>query len=152
MYNQHDITVCVLDNSTTAMTGGQPHPGIGVTLMGQRAEGLSIEAALEALGVKCIQTANPHKLEESIAAVQTAVSYEGPAAVIFRAPCVNLIKPSPAVTIDPAECKGCKKCITSIGCPAINWNGEVAQIDETLCMGCNLCTQTCPFDVIKEGK
>lgn len=151
VYNQHDITVCVLDNSTTAMTGGQPHPGIGVTLMGERAEGLSIEAALEALGVKCIQHANPHHLDESIAAVQAAVSYEGPAAVVFRAPCVNLIKPSPAVTIDPETCKGCKKCITSIGCPAIGFDGKVATIDATLCMGCNLCVQTCPFDIIKEG-
>ena len=117
--------------------------------MGERAEGLSIEAALEALGVKCIQHANPHRLEEGIAAVQTAVQFEGPAAVIFRAPCVNLIKAQPAVTIDPAACKGCKKCITSIGCPAISWNGEVAVIDDTLCMGCGLCVQTCPFDVIK---
>ncbi len=52
VYNQHDITVCVLDNATTAMTGSQPHPGTGVTLMGPKSEPISIEAVLRALGVK----------------------------------------------------------------------------------------------------
>lgn len=148
VYNQHDITVCVLDNSTTAMTGGQPHPGTGNTLMGGHAEPLCIEAALEALGVRCIQHANPHVLEESIAAVQAAVTYAGPAAVVFRAPCVNLVKPEAPVVIDAEACTGCKKCITSIGCPAIAFNGEVACVDASLCTGCGLCTQVCPFSCI----
>ena len=74
VYNQHDITVCVLDNSTTAMTGGQPHPGTGNTLMGPKSAPLSIERVLEALGVECIEFANPHHLDESIDAVTKAVS------------------------------------------------------------------------------
>lgn len=148
VYNQHDITVCVLDNSTTAMTGGQPHPGTGNTLMGPKSAPLSIERVLEALGVECIEFANPHHLDESIDAVTKAVSFEGPSAVIFRAPCVNLIKPEAPVSINAETCTGCKKCITSIGCPAIGFNGEVATIDETLCTGCGLCTQVCPFGAI----
>ena len=51
VYNQHDITVCVLDNSTTAMTGGQPHPGTGAMLMGGASDGLTIEGVLQAVGV-----------------------------------------------------------------------------------------------------
>lgn len=148
VYNQHDITVCVLDNSTTAMTGGQPHPGTGNTLMGRKSVPLSIERVLEALGVECIEFANPHHLDESIDAVTKAVSFEGPSAVIFRAPCVNLIKPEAPVSINAEICTGCKKCITAIGCPAIGFNGEVATIDETLCTGCGLCTQVCPFGAI----
>lgn len=147
-YNGHDITVCVLDNSTTAMTGGQPHPGTGRTLMGAQAQPLSIEAALEALGVECIEHANPHHLDESVAAVTRAVEHRGVSAVVFRAPCVDLIKPDAPVRIDAEACTGCKKCITSIGCPAIGFDGEVATIDEALCTGCGLCTQVCPFDVI----
>ena len=148
VYNQHDITVCVLDNSTTAMTGGQPHPGTGNTLMGPKGAPLSIERVLEALGVECIEFANPHHLDESIDAVTKAVSFEGPSAVIFRAPCVNLVKPEAPVSINAETCTGCKKCITAIGCPAIGFNGEVATIDETLCTGCGLCTQVCPFGAI----
>lgn len=151
VYNQHDITVCVLDNSTTAMTGGQPHPGIGRTLMGEQSEPLSIEAALEALGVACIEHANPHRFEESVSAVMRAVKHVGPSVVIFRAPCVNLIKPEASVSIDAEGCTGCRKCITSIGCPAIGFDGAKAYIDETLCVGCGLCVQVCPFDVIKQN-
>lgn len=151
VYNQHDITVCVLDNSTTAMTGGQPHPGIGRTLMGGQSEPLSIEAALEALGVACIEHANPHRFEESVSAVMRAVKHVGPSVVIFRAPCVNLIKPEASVSIGAEGCTGCRKCITSIGCPAIGFDGAKAYIDETLCVGCGLCVQVCPFDVIKQN-
>lgn len=151
VYNQHDITVCVLDNSTTAMTGGQPHPGIGRTLMGKQSEPLSIEAALGALGIACIERANPHRFEEGVSAVMRAVEHPGPSAVIFRAPCVNLIKPEASVSIDAQGCTGCRKCITSIGCPAIGFDGARAFIDESLCVGCGLCVQVCPFDVIKQN-
>ena len=148
VYNQHDITVCVLDNSTTAMTGGQPHPGTGAMLMGSHTEPLSIEGVLQVLGVRCIEFANPHHLEESIEAVTRAVSYEGPSAVVFRAPCVNLVKPGAPAVVDTEQCVGCKRCITSIGCPAIGFDGERATIDRALCNGCGLCTQVCPFDAI----
>ena len=160
VYNGHDITVCVLDNSTTAMTGGQPHPGIGRTLMGTNNEPLSIEAVLEALGVKCIEHANPHHLEESVEAVMRAVEFEGVSAVIFRAPCVNLVKPQAPIAIDATACTGCKRCITSIGCPAIGFEQTesttaqgrrrpgVATVDTTLCTGCGLCVQLCPFGCI----
>ena len=152
VYNQHDVTLCILDNSTTAMTGGQPHPGTGRMLIGPQTEPLSIEAVLEALGVRCIKQANPHKLQESIEALSCALEYEGPSAVVFRAPCVNLIKHRTPVDIDAEVCTGCKRCITSIGCPAIGFNGSVATIDAAQCTGCGLCTQVCPFNAIsKEG-
>lgn len=155
VYNQHDITVCVLDNSTTAMTGGQPHPGTGRTLMGAAGEPLSIEAALRALGVRCIEEADPHNLAASMDAVSRAVDFEGPSAVIFRAPCVNLVKRGPAVQVDRETCTGCRKCITSIGCPAIGFSHELSgpksggrgqvSIDAAQCTGCGLCVQVCPF-------
>jgi indolepyruvate ferredoxin oxidoreductase alpha subunit len=71
--------------------------------------------------------------------------------VVFRAPCVNLIEPDVPVQIDADACIGCKRCITSIGCPAIGFDGEVAVINASLCNGCGLCTQVCPFDVITMG-
>lgn len=151
VYNQHDITICVLDNSTTAMTGGQPHPGTGAMLMGPQTESLTIEGVLGALGVESVQIANPHDLQESIDAITRAVSFEGPSAVIFRAPCVNLFRSAQKAHIDGETCTGCKRCITSIGCPAIGYNGKVAVIDSAQCNGCGLCTQVCPFDAITVG-
>ena len=158
-YNGHDITVMVLDNATTAMTGSQPHPGTGITLMGDRNEPLSIEAVLVANGFKRVYHANPLDKDSSIVAVKAAVDYEGPSAVIFESPCIQLIKPAVPVVINTEVCTGCKKCITEIGCPAIAFNPSAtglrsgdrgqAVIDAALCNGCGLCTQVCPFKAIK---
>ena len=159
-YNGHDITVMVLDNATTAMTGSQPHPGTGFTLMGQRNEPLDIEAVLSANGFGRVYRANPLDKDASMVAVKAAVAFEGPSAVIFESPCVQLIKPATPVGINPDVCSGCKKCITEIGCPAIGFDAHAAgmrsgdrgqaYVDPSLCMGCGLCAQVCPFRAINE--
>ena len=158
VYNGHDITICVLDNSTTAMTGGQPHPGIGRTLMGERHEPLSIEKVLRALGVQCIVHTNPLELDDSIAQAREAIDFAGPSAIIFKSPCVQLTRPVAPAQVDSSICTGCKKCITEIGCPGIGFNIEAvgeksgtrgqAFVDVSLCNGCGLCTQVCPFDAL----
>ena len=158
VYNGHDITVCVLDNATTAMTGSQPHPGTGVTLMGPHRKPIDIEGVLRALGVECIVGADPLNLEESIAAAKEAIGFEGPSALIFRSPCVQLKKPDPAVRVNPLLCTGCKKCITEIGCPGLGFDPAAegpkskkrgqAFVDAGQCNGCRLCTQVCPFGAI----
>ncbi len=158
VYNGHDFTLCVLDNATTAMTGSQPHPGTGVTLMGPRRKPISIERVLEALGVECIVHANPLDLQQSIEAAKQAINFEGPSAILFESPCVQLFKPEAPVVLDANRCTGCKKCITEIGCPGIGFDADArgpksgqrgqAFIDPGQCNGCGLCTQVCPFDCI----
>ena len=145
VYNQHDITVCVLDNATTAMTGSQPHPGTGVTLMGPKSEPISIEAVLRALGVRVITHANPLRLDEAQEAAREAIYYDGPSAVIFESPCVKLIKPGVPVRYHDEACTGCGKCVLKIGCPALSWNADERRpvVDESLCNGCGLCTYLC---------
>ena len=159
VYNGHDITVCVLDNATTAMTGSQPHPGTGVTLMGPRRKPISIERVLEGLGVECIVHANPLNLDESVAAAKQALDFEGPSAILFESPCVQLKKPSPAAVVDSATCTGCKRCITEIGCPGLGFDVDAsgeksagrgqAFVDASLCNGCGLCTQLCPVGALR---
>ncbi len=151
VYNQHDITVCVLDNSTTAMTGGQPHPGTGITLMGPHSKPIDIEGTLVALGVKRIMRANAFDLEEARAAAHIAIDYPGPSAVIFEGPCVQISQPKAPSVVDADVCTTCRKCITSIGCPAISMDdaGKSVCIDPTLCTGCGLCQAVCPFHAIK---
>ncbi len=145
VYNQHDITVCVLDNATTAMTGSQPHPGTGVTLMGPKTKPISIEAVLRALGVTVITHANPLHLDEARAAAREAIEFDGPSAVIFESPCVKLIKPGAPVRFDEGACTGCGKCVLKIGCPALSWSKEERRpvVDVSLCNGCGLCTYLC---------
>ena len=157
-YNGHDITVVVLDNATTAMTGAQPHPGTGVTLMGAKNKPLSIEEVLRANGFAVVVHANPLDKEAAIAASREAIDFEGPSAIIFESPCIQLIKPSAPVVIDSQKCTGCKKCITEIGCPGIGFDAQAqgpksgargqAFVDASLCNGCGLCTQVCPFGAI----
>ncbi|MEF9875690.1 MAG: thiamine pyrophosphate-dependent enzyme [Gordonibacter sp.] len=155
VYNGHDITVCVLDNATTAMTGSQPHPGTGVTLMGPKRPPISIERVLEALGLTCILHADPLDLDASVAAVRQALAFEGPSAVLFESPCVQLVRPAAPAVVDPKSCTGCKKCITEIGCPGIGFDPDAqgaksasrgqAYVDASLCNGCGFCAQICPF-------
>ena len=158
VYNGHDFTLCVLDNATTAMTGSQPHPGTGVTLMGERRKPVSIEGVLKAVGFECIVHADPLNLQQSIDAARQAIDFEGPSAILFESPCVQLFKPAAPVVLDAQRCTGCKKCITEIGCPGIGFNADArgpksgergqAFIDAGQCNGCGLCTQVCPFDCI----
>lgn len=159
VYNGHDITVCVLDNATTAMTGSQPHPGTGVTLMGPHRKPISIEAVLKALGVECIVHADPLDLKGSIDEAKRAIDFEGPSAILFESPCVQLVKPKESVSVNTDTCTGCKKCITEIGCPGLGFDqtrkgakskdrGQ-AFVDASLCNGCGLCVQVCPFKAIE---
>ena len=158
VYNQHDVTICVLDNATTAMTGKQPHPGTGVTLMGAQSEPIKIDAVLKALGFKCIVYADPLDHAAALAAAKEAIGFEGPSAIIFRSPCVQLIKPAAALTVDTQACTGCKLCISSIGCPGVGFDPAAsgpaskdrgqAFIDPSQCNGCGLCAQLCPSKAI----
>lgn len=149
VYNEHDITLIVLDNSTTAMTGHQPHPGTGRTMMGDVTEKVSIPAILKAIGVKEIEVADPLQLDKAVEAVKKAAEYEGVSAVIFQSPCIAVTKPSaPPYAVDAEACIGCKKCIRELGCPALSMDGGKARVEPSLCFGCSVCAQVCPRDAI----
>ena len=156
VYNQSDMILCVLDNSTTAMTGHQPHPGMGVTMMGEKVEPVDIGRVLEGIGVKSIRTVDPQNLEESMQAVSEAMEEEGVRAIIFKSPCVALVGPGEPLRVDSERCVGCMMCINEIGCTAlIPDSGNLtekgrpkAMIDKALCAGCGLCAQICPADAI----
>lgn len=152
VYNQTDIILIVLDNSTTAMTGHQPHPGTGMTMMGDVVNKVSIEKILEAIGVSKIVKADPLNLTEAKAAVESVLDEKGVRVVIFKSPCIAVAKPVKAYQVDLEKCVSCKQCIREIGCPAIVVNEGKVQIEPSLCYGCGLCSQICKFDAIKEVK
>ncbi len=156
VYNQSDMILCVLDNSTTAMTGHQPHPGMGVTMMGKRVEPVDIAKVLEGIGVKWIRTVDPQNLKQSQDAVNEAMEEKGVRAIIFKSPCIALVKPDAPKQVDADTCVSCMRCINEIGCPALitdqpagNAGKPKATIDTALCTGCGLCTQLCPTGAIR---
>ena len=160
VYNQSHQTICVLDNSTTAMTGHQPHPGTGMTMMGQVVDKISIPKILEAIGVNPVIEVDPFNQKASVEAVKTAVAAPGVSAVIFKSPCISIAaklgyKMPGAKKVDTEKCIGCRKCINELGCPALsvsatkNTKGkQLVEIDSALCTGCGLCASVCNLDAI----
>ena len=151
-YNQADMTLVVLDNSTTAMTGHQPHPGTGRTVMGQVVEKVSIEKVLRAIGMKTVEMVDPLDYETARDTIKRVAEEPGVKAVIFRSPCIAITKPVGHSTVDAGKCIGCRKCIRELGCPALILKDEKAFIDKSLCTGCTLCEQICPVGAIGGGR
>jgi indolepyruvate ferredoxin oxidoreductase alpha subunit len=141
VYNQADINIIILDNGTTAMTGGQPHPGTAETMMKNLSKHIDIENVVRALGVDFVKKVNPLDLSAATDAVREAASVSGVSVVIFESPCINITKKTESYKIK--NCIGCMKCIREIGCPAIIKSGKLAAIDESLCFGCGLCARLC---------
>ena len=148
VYNQAEMTLVVLDNSTTAMTGHQPHPGTGHTMMGEVVAKVNIEAVLQGIGVTAVETVNPLDLDKSIEVVRKMVGLPGVKAIIFKYPCIAITKPKGKMAVDRDKCVGCRKCIREIGCPGLIIRDGQVTIDESLCTGCGLCSQICPFEAI----
>lgn len=148
VYNQAEMTLVVLDNSTTAMTGHQPHPGTGHTMMGEVVAKVNIEAVLQGIGVTAVETVNPLDLAKSIEVVRKMAGLPGVKAIIFKYPCIAITKPEGKMAVDIDKCVGCRKCIGEIGCPGLIIRDGQVTIDESLCTGCGLCSQICPFEAI----
>jgi indolepyruvate ferredoxin oxidoreductase alpha subunit len=158
VYNNAKVTLAVLDNSTTAMTGHQPHPGTGITGMGSPAEKVSIEKVAEGCGVKFVKVVDPYKIKEAQAILKEALQHTGPSVVIFRAPCtlVDLReKRRKGVKIVPYrisdKCTNCMACIKLLGCPALILEDGKARVDEALCVACGLCASVCPYSALESG-
>lgn len=155
LYNKGNMIPVVLDNSITGMTGQQENPGSGENLMGEPAPSISIEKVLEAFGYQNVIVVDPQDLTAMQKAVDDALASEVPAAIITRRPCLLIKKIKHNIgkcNVNSDKCRSCKKCL-KVGCPAIFMKDGKATIDRTLCVGCTVCNQVCPFGAIeKEGE
>ncbi|MBS3985444.1 MAG: indolepyruvate ferredoxin oxidoreductase subunit alpha [Selenomonadales bacterium] len=146
VYNRGTSTVLILDNSTTAMTGHQEHPGTGKTLDRQPTAALDIEALCKAVGVKRTFVVDPFDMAGLKEALQREVATREPSVIIAKRPCVLIVKQEdPLLTIDHAKCVGCKICMR-LGCPAISHDNKKSTVNAALCVGCAVCAQVCKFD------
>ena len=159
VYNGADMTLIVLDNSTTAMTGHQPHPGTGVRMMDfanhsrpasytDVANRVDMEKVLRGIGLEFVKTVDPLDHGKAVAAVKEAAEMPGVKAIIFKSPCIALEKQNKTAFVDQTKCVGCKKCIASLGCPALVTKLGQVVIDEGQCTGCGLCGAVCPVKAI----
>ena len=149
IYNNADLILCVLDNSTTAMTGHQPHPGTGINMMGDVVNKIPIEGVLRGMGIEKVLTVNPLDLEAAKKAISECTECKGVKAIIFKSPCVAIVKKEAQCRINE-NCIGCQSCIREIGCPAISIVDGAVTIDSAMCTGCTLCAQVCPVGAIEK--
>ena len=154
VFNNHNFTLVVLDNGTTAMTGHQPHPGADMSHLGLPLNQVSIEEAARGLGVKKVITVNPLKFGKTVEAVKEAVSYEGVSVVIAKAFCPLYERTLPhrkkerPFYVNTDKCRNHRMCVNKVACPAFYLEGQRVRIDENRCVGCAFCAQFCPEKAI----
>ena len=163
IYNQSNFILVILDNNATAMTGFQPHPGTGMTAMGEPTKVVSMEALCRSLGAR-VEVCDPFDLKSATATLLEMMAEGGGAKVaIMRREC-ELVrgkkeKPPYKVHVDSDKCIGeacgCDRLCTKVFlCPGLIWDKKASKskIDEVICTGCGVCADICPQGaIIKEA-
>ena len=152
VYNQAPVTVLILDNSTTAMTGHQDNPATGLSLQNKEAPQVDLVEICRSLGVKRVQTVDAFDLKDLEAKLKTELSAKEPSVLIVRRPCIFLLTEfDDPYFVDSEACTGCKACM-KLGCPAIGFKEGKAVINPLVCNACGLCPQVCRFEAIKPAE
>ena len=123
VYNKANVTVVILDNAITAMTGGQDHPGTGRTLRGEPAPKVDYEAICRAVGVTWTRRVDPYDVGHMYQTLREAITHTGVSVVISERPCVLdpvKIKGAPLAVAEDG-CVACQSCM-NLGCPALIWS------------------------------
>ena len=145
-YNQSNSTVIIVDNSITGMTGHQQNPTTGYNIKGDPAGKIDLEKLCHAMGIERVRVVDPYDLAECDKVLKEELAAAEPSVIISRRPCALLkyVKHDPPLKVNTDKCIGCKSCMR-IGCPAISIKNGKAHVDNTLCVGCNVCSQLCNF-------
>jgi indolepyruvate ferredoxin oxidoreductase alpha subunit len=151
VYNQSKITVIILDNGTTAMTGHQEHPGTGISAQGNQVGKVVLEELVRGMGIRDVKVVNAFNIKDLRSAVRDSLDKPELSVIISRGSCaVRTSRGSDPSAIDTERCNQCGICLL-VGCPAIQSEGKQPFIDPLMCMGekCTICQQICPKQAIK---
>ena len=152
VYNQSNLTLLILDNSTTGMTGHQQHPATGKTIKGEPAPVVLLDELCRAVGVKHLQIVDAYDVTAVEKAVKEAVACDEVSVIIAQRACALLDKKRKKPVVRVTDCKNCGKCM-KLGCPAISKGEKGVVLHSAQCIGCGVCAQVCPFNCIqKEGE
>jgi indolepyruvate ferredoxin oxidoreductase alpha subunit len=161
VHNRSNITIIVLDNSGTAMTGFQPHPGLQMDAYGSEVPGLNIEAICHAMGAK-VKVSDPFDLDKTQEILLDLVEdMEGVKVMILKHICAlspdKKSKKDFQINVDESICVGancgCNRlCTRILRCPGLFWddNKESAQLNDAVCVGCGFCASICPYQAIEK--
>jgi indolepyruvate ferredoxin oxidoreductase alpha subunit len=160
IHHKSNLILLLMDNSVTAMTGFQPHPGSAVDAMGDTAVQVNIEDLCRSIGCR-VDIADPFEPQDAQERLKNLAAQEGVKVFILRQAC-GLVRfrnegREYRVWVEEDKCLGEKcgcgrYCNRSIQCPALIWDPQkhCASIAESLCTGCGFCTNVCPRDAIKK--
>ena len=151
MYN-HKITVAILNNRLTAMTGGQPAPSSDKKIADTQNQ-IDIESVVKGLGVKWVKSVNVANTKENTKLFREAMDFDGPAVMIFNGDCiVQLYKHDfdlgQSPYINQEICNHCGTCFIDFDCPSIVKIDGNIHIKEETCSACNICVDICPQEAI----
>ncbi len=157
VYNDPKPLIVVMDNRITAMTGHQPHPGTGITAMGEKCKPIDIEAVVRSFGIKNVRTVNTYNQKELQATIKEFAGKDEIGVIISRGMCRLLYRKLmksqgrklPKFRINPAMSVRCAQHAKEIACPAIQREGSRVSIKEDMCWGCGLCAQIFPKGAVQ---
>ena len=158
VHNRANATIIILDNSGTAMTGFQPHPGLNVDAMGGEAPKVDIAGLCELIGAK-VEIRDPFEIEKTRGTLVDLMEAPGVKVLILRQICAlspeKRGKKKYNMIVEEAKCIGdqcgCNRLCTRIfRCPGLVWDKDKkrSQIDEVICAGCGVCATICPSGAI----
>ncbi|MBZ9687837.1 indolepyruvate ferredoxin oxidoreductase subunit alpha [Clostridium estertheticum] len=150
-----NITVIIMDNRTTAMTGGQNTPTTGDYFKEELGYHVSIPDILKSFGILDITVADQFKYKETKEIINNAMKRPGLSVVVTTRPCaLNFKIKSPHFYVDEDVCISCRSCIRT-NCPPISMKmypgkeKKNSYINPDMCVGCSVCSQVCPVGAIK---
>jgi len=150
LYNQGNTTTIISDNSATAMTGFQEHPGTGKTVQGQPTTVVDPEKLVRGIGFEKVDICDPYEIDQMEKILQDHLKSGKPSVIISRHPCVLHAKEKHTPPeVDPELCINCGICL-DVGCSPLIQEDEHVRIDSLLCNGCGLCVKVCPQEAIIE--
>jgi indolepyruvate ferredoxin oxidoreductase alpha subunit len=157
VFNKSNPLIIIMDNRVTAMTGHQPHPGVGRTGMGERTKQIKIEDIAKACGVKNVKVVDPYNVKKMIKTVRKFLRKKDVSVIVAKRECRLLtvrrmskvgIK-IPKFEIVSSKCRKCGICLYHFACPAMYVEENNFRIDKNLCWGCGVCAQVCPYKAIR---
>ncbi|UCH04045.1 MAG: 4Fe-4S binding protein [Candidatus Thorarchaeota archaeon] len=160
-HKKADLTFLILDNSTTAMTGFQKHPGSADQDSGL--ERVSIERIVRAIEPDTVLVGDAVKIPSTVSQIEDAVQKPGLSVIILESICRLEEQKSgwiyddlPKIVIDPEACLGeeCRICVSEFNSMGLAWDSKLERpvTLEHVCTRCGACISVCPQRAIRRSR